>query len=238
MAHDGIRREWTHRWIRGSSLEGIPFPIDIQCWRFRDHFQRKRQEAASPAAPSLGAAHDRSHTPETDALVARGALPGRRARRNRRNGAKLQRHLLRDDTPLQPALPDVHDGQQRVAQSRKRELDLEEIRDLVLLSAKNLGVKAVGWSGGEFLVRKNAFDLLRLTVELGCQCKLCSNGELLSRDRLQAVEDSTCFFEPESRETRSEHEEETNRWFTKYLMVARHAGFYSRRKPPAKPDES
>ncbi|MCC6641839.1 MAG: radical SAM protein [Deltaproteobacteria bacterium] len=78
-----------------------------------------------------------------------------------------------------------------VAESRRRELSLDEIRDLVLLPAKNLHVKAVGWSGGEFLVRKDAFDLLRLTADLGYQCKLCSNGELLSRERLRAIKAAT-----------------------------------------------
>ena len=71
-----------------------------------------------------------------------------------------------------------------VRQSRQHELSFDEIRDLVLVPAKRLGVLAIGWSGGEFLLRKDAFDLLRLTVSLGYQCKLCSNGELLTRARL------------------------------------------------------
>jgi radical SAM protein with 4Fe4S-binding SPASM domain len=78
-----------------------------------------------------------------------------------------------------------------VSASRRQELSLDEIRDRILLPAKNLGVKAVGWSGGEFLVRKDALDLLRLTAELGYQCKVCSNGELLTRERLQAIKDAT-----------------------------------------------
>ena len=80
---------------------------------------------------------------------------------------------------------------QRVRESRQRELSFEEIRDLVLTPAKRLGVMAVGWSGGEFLLRKDAFDLLRLTVELGYQCKICSNGELLTRHRLQQIKEAT-----------------------------------------------
>ncbi len=80
---------------------------------------------------------------------------------------------------------------QRVRASRRRELAFDEIRDLVLVPAQRLGVLAVGWSGGEFLLRKDAFDLLRLTVELGYQCKVCSNGELLTRERLQAIKDAT-----------------------------------------------
>ncbi len=79
----------------------------------------------------------------------------------------------------------------RVRASRERELSFDEIRDLVLQPAKNLGVLAIGWSGGEFLLRKDAFDLLRLTVDLGYQCKVCSNGELLTRERLLAIKDAT-----------------------------------------------
>jgi MoaA/NifB/PqqE/SkfB family radical SAM enzyme len=78
-----------------------------------------------------------------------------------------------------------------VRASRKQELSFEEIRDLVLLPAKRLGVLAIGWSGGEFLLRKDAFDLFRLTVEMGYQCKLCSNGELLTRDVLRQIKEVT-----------------------------------------------
>ncbi|MBW2234837.1 MAG: radical SAM protein, partial [Deltaproteobacteria bacterium] len=63
----------------------------------------------------------------------------------------------------------------RVRASRARELDLDEIRERVLLPAKKLGVQAVAWSGGEFLLRKDALDLLRLTVELGYKASLCTN---------------------------------------------------------------
>ena len=79
----------------------------------------------------------------------------------------------------------------RVRASRERELSFDEIRELVLLPAKRLGVLAIGWSGGEFLLRKDAFDLLQLTVDLGYQCKVCSNGELLTRERLLAIKEAT-----------------------------------------------
>ncbi len=80
---------------------------------------------------------------------------------------------------------------ERVRASRRRELSYEEIRDLVLIPGKRLGVIAVGWSGGEFLLRKDATDLLRLTVDLGLRCKLCSNGELLDRARLSELKEAT-----------------------------------------------
>lgn len=79
----------------------------------------------------------------------------------------------------------------RVRTSRRQELTFDEIRELVLVPAQRLGVRAIGWSGGEFLLRRDAFNLLRLTVELGYQCKVCSNGTLLTRERLQKIKDAT-----------------------------------------------
>ncbi len=40
-------------------------------------------------------------------------------------------------------------------------------------------------------------------------------------------EDPTCFFDPVDSSTVSEYEEETNRVFRKYLLVARAAGVYN-----------
>jgi radical SAM protein with 4Fe4S-binding SPASM domain len=74
-----------------------------------------------------------------------------------------------------------------VRESRGRELSYEEIRDLVLIPAKRLGTVAVGWSGGEFLLREDAFDLLRLTAELGYGCNVCSNCEILDRELLEEM---------------------------------------------------
>ncbi len=78
-----------------------------------------------------------------------------------------------------------------VRESRKRELDLDEIREQVLIPGKKLQVKAVGWSGGEFLLRKDAFDLLRLTVDLGYKCNICSNCEILDREMLERIKEAT-----------------------------------------------
>jgi radical SAM protein with 4Fe4S-binding SPASM domain len=78
-----------------------------------------------------------------------------------------------------------------VRRSYRTELTFDEIRNRVLLPAKNLGVMAVGWSGGEFLLRKDAIELLKLTVDLGYICKLCSNGELLTREMLIELRDAT-----------------------------------------------
>ncbi len=79
----------------------------------------------------------------------------------------------------------------RVRSSVGRELSFEEIRDRVLIPAKALGVRAIGWSGGEFLLRKDALRLFRLTAELGFKCNICSNCELLDRDTLEQIKDAT-----------------------------------------------
>ncbi|HET9063579.1 MAG TPA: radical SAM protein [Candidatus Binatia bacterium] len=78
----------------------------------------------------------------------------------------------------------------RVRSSHRRELSYDEIRDRVLVPAKRLGTVAVGWSGGEFLLRSDALDLLRLTAALGYRCNVCSNGELLDHERLRAMKDA------------------------------------------------
>ena len=90
-----------------------------------------------------------------------------------------------------PACMTGSNDAERVRASQRQELNFEEIRDLVLEPAKHLGVLAIGWSGGEFLLREDAFALLRLTTEMGYQCKVCSNGELLTRERLQEIKQAT-----------------------------------------------
>lgn len=78
-----------------------------------------------------------------------------------------------------------------VRKSRPRELSYDEIRDLVLVPAKRLGVLAVGWSGGEFLLRNDALDLLRLTVDLDYKANICSNCEVLDRETLTNIKEAT-----------------------------------------------
>jgi radical SAM protein with 4Fe4S-binding SPASM domain len=79
----------------------------------------------------------------------------------------------------------------KLRQSVRTELTLEEIRDRVLIPARRLGVHTIGWSGGEFLVRRDALDLLRLTVDLGYRCSVLSNCKKLTRARLERIRDVT-----------------------------------------------
>ncbi len=79
----------------------------------------------------------------------------------------------------------------KVRRRVRSELTLEEIRDRVLIPARRVGVHTVGWSGGEFLLRKDALDLLRLTVDMDLGCSVLSNGKVLSRQRLEKIRDVT-----------------------------------------------
>jgi AdoMet-dependent heme synthase len=78
-----------------------------------------------------------------------------------------------------------------VKEQRPRELTIDEIRTLVLEPARRLGVKAIGWSGGEFFTRKDSLDLLRMAAEFGYLSKICSNCEVLTREFLEAVKEAT-----------------------------------------------
>ncbi|MFO1469230.1 MAG: radical SAM protein [Steroidobacteraceae bacterium] len=79
----------------------------------------------------------------------------------------------------------------KVRQSARSELTLEEIRDRIMIPARRLGINTMAWSGGEFLVRKDAMDLLRLTVEMDFRCSVLSNCKVLSRKRLEKIRDVT-----------------------------------------------
>ncbi len=79
----------------------------------------------------------------------------------------------------------------RLRASVLNELTLEEIREQILRPARRLGVHTIGWSGGEFLLRKDAFELLRLTVDMGYRCSVLSNCAKLTRARLEQIRDVT-----------------------------------------------
>jgi len=62
-------------------------------------------------------------------------------------------------------------------------------RDLVRLlgEAARCGVTAIGWSGGEALVRKDVEELTAAATALGLQTGLATNGYLATRPRLEAL---------------------------------------------------
>lgn len=67
------------------------------------------------------------------------------------------------------------------------ELSYEAIRDRILIPAYDLGTRLIDFSGGEFLLREDAFDLLELTHKMGYQIGIASNGSTLSDTTLKKI---------------------------------------------------
>lgn len=78
----------------------------------------------------------------------------------------------------------------RVRESRTQELSTDEIEELVLKTAKDIGVRVIIWSGGEFLTRKDSLELLRRARRHGYRSSVCSNGVKLDRQMLQAIKEA------------------------------------------------
>jgi len=68
------------------------------------------------------------------------------------------------------------------------ELDTEEAKHLVLDEVKKYAPKAaVAFSGGEFLLREDALELLEYNARLGHWSFINTNGSLLERDTIRAI---------------------------------------------------
>lgn len=78
-----------------------------------------------------------------------------------------------------------------VAKKKKAELSYQEIVEKVLIPAqRDLGVYQVGYSGGEFLLREDAIDLVRATAGLGCEVKITTNSVLVTEKLLKKLKDA------------------------------------------------
>lgn len=77
-----------------------------------------------------------------------------------------------------------------VRRRRGRELSADEVERLVLEPAHDLGVRTIIWSGGEFLVRRDALELLRRARRHGYRSSVCSNGLQINEERLLAVREA------------------------------------------------
>jgi len=78
-------------------------------------------------------------------------------------------------------VPDV------VRKSIKKELTTEEIEERVLGPAHEIGIKVITWSGGEFLLRKDAVDLIQRATRHGYQSSVCTNGQVVTRELLREL---------------------------------------------------
>jgi radical SAM protein with 4Fe4S-binding SPASM domain len=79
---------------------------------------------------------------------------------------------------------------QRVRESKRQEMSTDEIEELVLKTAKEVGVRVIIWSGGEFLTRKDSLDLLSRARKHGYRSSVCSNGLLLKREKILAIKEA------------------------------------------------
>lgn len=71
------------------------------------------------------------------------------------------------------------------------ELSYDEIVNLVLEpSVRDLGVYQVGYSGGEFLLRADAIELVHKAASLGCEVRITSNATELDRDTLKQLKEA------------------------------------------------
>jgi len=78
-----------------------------------------------------------------------------------------------------------------VRQSRKQELNTEEIERYILASAHEIGVETITWSGGEFMLRPDALELVRRATDHGYSSTVASNGKKLDRDKLQQLQEAS-----------------------------------------------
>jgi radical SAM protein with 4Fe4S-binding SPASM domain len=76
----------------------------------------------------------------------------------------------------------------RVAETARRELTTEEIERHVLDAVGEIGVETITWSGGEFVLRSDAVDLIRSASDRGLASIVATNGVLMTRDLLQELD--------------------------------------------------
>jgi radical SAM protein with 4Fe4S-binding SPASM domain len=78
-----------------------------------------------------------------------------------------------------------------VRKSRREQLTTEEIERHVLATARDIGIEIITWSGGEFLLRKDAVELVRRATDYGYESTVATNGMRLDRDQLLALKDAS-----------------------------------------------
>jgi radical SAM protein with 4Fe4S-binding SPASM domain len=69
------------------------------------------------------------------------------------------------------------------------DLPFDVIVNRILIPARNLGTKNIDFSGGEFLLRNDAFEILEKANELGFSISLLSNGSTLSEGNLLRIKE-------------------------------------------------
>ena len=77
-----------------------------------------------------------------------------------------------------------------VRESVRRELSTAEVEKHILGTAREIGVRVMTWSGGEFILRQDALELVRLATRWGYESSICTNGVAMTEDKLRAFQDA------------------------------------------------
>ena len=78
-----------------------------------------------------------------------------------------------------------------VRRSKRRELDTEEIERYILRTAKEIGIRIITWSGGEFIVRRDAVELVRRATRYGYESTICTNATLMTREKIAELREAS-----------------------------------------------
>ena len=71
-----------------------------------------------------------------------------------------------------------------VAESLKRQLSTEEIERTVFIGGKEIGLDTITWSGGEFILRPDATELVHRATAHGYTSIVTTNGAYMDREKL------------------------------------------------------
>lgn len=79
----------------------------------------------------------------------------------------------------------------RVRECAGRELSTEEVEELILAPGKELGAEVMTWSGGEFLLRTDALELVRRAARLGYASSILTSGKGVTRELLRELQSAS-----------------------------------------------
>ncbi len=83
------------------------------------------------------------------------------------------------------------DDKDLVARSTREELDADEIERYILKTAKEIGIRIITWSGGEFIVRRDAVELVRRATRYGYESTVCTNATLMTREKIEELKEAS-----------------------------------------------
>ena len=78
-----------------------------------------------------------------------------------------------------------------VKRSKREELTTDEIERHVLATAQEIGIRIITWSGGEFILRRDAVELVRRATRYGYESTVCTNATRMTRDKLEELHEAS-----------------------------------------------